>query len=113
MLGGVHHQDSEGADGAPSPTVSEGSVGSGGPRGSRAWSRSHAQSITSHRSQQSGSAHSQATNSGQDSSSESKPSHMEEDAPRKDEYVEVHVGDAEVLVMRVQATLQSETPSPV
>ena len=30
VLGGVHHQDSEGADCAPSPTISEGSVGSGG-----------------------------------------------------------------------------------
>ena len=30
VLGGVHHQDSEGADGTPSPTFSEGSAGSGG-----------------------------------------------------------------------------------
>ena len=29
VLGGVHHQESEGADHAPSPTISEGSVGSG------------------------------------------------------------------------------------
>ena len=36
VLGGMHHQDSEGADRAPSPTASEGSVGSNGSRGSRA-----------------------------------------------------------------------------
>ena len=30
VLGGVHHQNSEGADRAPSPAASEGSVGSGG-----------------------------------------------------------------------------------
>ena len=30
VLGGVHHQDSEGADHAPSPATSEGSAGSGG-----------------------------------------------------------------------------------
>ena len=42
VLGGVHHQDSEGADRTPSPTVSEDSAGLGGPQGSRAWSRSHA-----------------------------------------------------------------------
>ena len=34
VLGGVHHQESEGVDCAPSPTISEGSVGLGGPRGS-------------------------------------------------------------------------------
>ena len=87
VLGGVHHQDSEGA----------GSVGLGGLWGSRAQSRSRAQSITSHRSRRSGSAQSWATNNDQESSSESEPSHMEEDAPHKDEYVEVREGDAEVL----------------
>ena len=30
VLGGVHHQDSEGVDCTPSPTISEGSAGSGG-----------------------------------------------------------------------------------
>ena len=58
---------------------------------------SHAQSITSHRSQRSGSTQSQATNDGQETSSKSKPSHMEEDAPHEDEYVEAHKGEAEVL----------------
>ena len=38
VLGGVHHQDSEGADRTPSPTISEGSAGSGGLQGSRAQS---------------------------------------------------------------------------
>ena len=41
VLGGTHHQDSEGADCAPSPTVSEESVGSGRSQGSRDWSHSH------------------------------------------------------------------------
>ena len=41
VLGRAHHQDSEGADRAPSPTTSEGSVGLGGSRDSRAWSCSH------------------------------------------------------------------------
>ena len=36
VLGGVHHQDSEGADRPPSPAASEGSVGSGGSQCSRA-----------------------------------------------------------------------------
>ena len=47
VLGGAHHQDSEGVDCAPSPTTSEGSAGLGGSRDSRAWSHSHSQSITS------------------------------------------------------------------
>ena len=64
VLGRVHRQDSKGADHTPSPTVSDSSVGSGGLQGSRAWLHSHAQSITSHRSRQSGSAPSQATNDG-------------------------------------------------
>ena len=51
VLGRVHFQESEGVDHAPSPTISEGSVGLGGPRGSWAQSCSCAQSITSHRSQ--------------------------------------------------------------
>ena len=51
VLGGVYHQESEGADLAPSPAISKGSVGSGGPQGSRAQSHSHTQSITSHHSQ--------------------------------------------------------------
>ena len=97
VLGGVHHQDSEGVDGTPSPAVSEGSAGLGRLWGSRAQSRSHAQSITSHSSRQSGSAHSWATNDGQESSSGSKLSHTEEDAPCNDEYVEVCDGNAEVL----------------
>ena len=68
VLGGVHCQESEGVDCASSPTVSEGSVELGGPRGSRARSCSHAQSITSHCSQQSGSAQSHATNDSQETS---------------------------------------------
>ena len=47
VLGGVHCQESEGVDHTPSLAISKGSVGSGGPRGSRARSRNHAQSITS------------------------------------------------------------------
>ena len=97
VLGGVHHQESEGVDHAPSPTVSEGSVGSGGPRGSQAQSRSCAQSITSHHSRRSDSTQSQATKDGQETSSKSKPSHTEEDAPCEDEYAEAHEGEAEVL----------------
>ena len=42
VLGGVHCQDSEGADHAPSPATSEGSTGSGRSQGSRAHSCSHA-----------------------------------------------------------------------
>ena len=97
VLGGVHRQESEGVDCTPSPAISEGSVGLGGPRGSRAQSRCRAQSITSHHSQRSGSAQSQATNDGKETSSESEPSHMEEDDPCEDEHAEVHEGDAEVL----------------
>ena len=97
VLGGVTSQGSEEVDHPPSPAVSDGSVGSGRPQGSRAQSHSHAQSITSHRSWQSGSAQSQVTDDGQETSSESKPSHEEEDAPCEDEDVEVGKGDAEVL----------------
>ena len=32
VLGRVHHQESEGVDRAPSPAISEGSVGLGGPQ---------------------------------------------------------------------------------
>ena len=95
--GGVHCQDNEGVDHAPSPTASEGSAGSGRLRGSRAQSCSLAQSITSHHSQQSGSTLSQATNDGRESSSKSELSRMEEDAPQEDEYMEVREDDAEVL----------------
>ena len=42
VLGRVTHQGSKGMDCPPSPTISEGSVGSGGPQGSRAQSHSHA-----------------------------------------------------------------------
>ena len=83
VLGGVTHQGSGGMDCPPSPTISEGSVGPGRPRGSRAQSHSCARSITSHHSWQSGSAQSQVTDDGQETSSESKPSHEEEDAPMK------------------------------
>ena len=84
-------------DRLPSPTVSEGSVGSGRPRGYRARSRSHAQSITSHCSRQSVSAQSQVTDNGQETCSKSEPSHEEEDAPCEDEDVEASKGNAEVL----------------
>ena len=40
VLGGVHYQESEGMDCAPSPAISKGSMGSGGPRGSQAQSHS-------------------------------------------------------------------------
>ena len=85
VLGGVHCQDSKGVDRTPSPTISEGSVESGGSRGSRARSHSCARNITSHHSRRSGSTLSQATNNGQESSSKTEPSHVEEDAPREDE----------------------------
>ena len=42
VLDRVNHQESEGVDRAPSPAISEGSVGLGGPRGSQAQARSHA-----------------------------------------------------------------------
>ena len=97
VLGGAHCQDSEGADCAPSPATSEGSAGSGRSRDSRAQLRSRSQSITSHHSQQSGSAQSWTTKDDKESSSRSKPSHTEEDAPHNDEYTEISGGDAEVL----------------
>ena len=70
--------------------------GVGRPRGSRAQSRSRARSIISHRSRRSGSAQSQVTDNGQETISESKPSHQEE-APCEDEDAEASKGDAEVL----------------
>ena len=97
VLGGVTCQGSEGVDHPPFPAVSKGSVGLGGLWGSRVRSRSSARSITSHRSQWSGSAQSQATDDGQETSSESEPSHEEEDVPCEDEDAEVGKGDAEVL----------------
>ena len=42
VLGAIHHQDSQGADSTPSPTISEGSAGSGRLGGSRAQSHSRA-----------------------------------------------------------------------
>ena len=97
VLGGVTHQGSEGMDHLPSPAISKGSVGSGGLQSSRARSCSCARSITSHRSWQSGSAQSQVTDDGQETSSESEPSHDEEDVPREDEDAEVGKGDIKVL----------------
>ena len=84
VLGRVTCQGSKGMDRPPSPTISEGSVGLGGPRGSRAQSLSHARSITSHCSWQSGSAQSQVTDDGQETSS-------------KDEDAEVGKGNVKVL----------------
>ena len=97
VLGGVTHQGSDGVDHPPSPAISEGSVGSSGPQGSRAWSHSRARSITSHHSQRSGSAQSRVTDDGQETSSKSEPSNEEEDAACEDEDAEVDKGDAEVL----------------
>ena len=97
VLGRAHCQDSEGADRAPSPATSEGSAGSGRSWDSRARSHSRSRSITSHRSQQSGSAQSWTTKDNKESSSRCKPSHVEEDAPRNDEYMEISGDGAEVL----------------
>ena len=97
VLGGVTCQRSEGVGRPPSPTVSDNSAELGGLRGSRARSCSHVQSITSHRSQQSGSAQSQVADDGQETSSESKLSHEEEDAPCKGEEVEASKDKAELL----------------
>ena len=97
VLGNIHCQNSEGADRAPCPAASEGSVGSDMSQGSRARSRSHSQSITSHCSRRSGSTYSRTTKDDKESISGSEPSHMEEDAPHNDEYAEVHEGDGEVL----------------
>ena len=97
VLGGVHHKDSEVADRAPSPTISEGSVGSGMSRDSQAQSCSHSQSITSHHSQQSCSTQSQTTKDDKESSSRSEPSQAKEEDPHDDEYTEICEGDAKVL----------------
>ena len=97
VLGGVTHQPSEGVDCPSSPAISNNSVRSGGPWGSRNRSCSCAQSISSYHSLQSGFAHSQVTDSGQESSSESKLSHKEEDAPHEDENTEAGKGEVEVL----------------
>ena len=97
VLGGVHHQNSEEAEHAPSPAVSDGSARPDGSQGVRARSCSCAQSITSHHSQQSGSTPSRATNESWVSSRESEPSLSEEDNPHDDEYVKTCEDDAEVL----------------
>ena len=97
VLGGMHCQNSEGADRAPSPTTSEGSTGLNRSQGSRTRSCSCSQSITSCRSHWSGSAHSWTTKDDKESSSGSEPSHTEEDTPHDDEYAEIHEGDGDVL----------------
>ena len=84
-------------DHPPSPAISKGSVKSGGPRGSRARSRSRAQGITSHCGWRSGLAQSQVTDNCQETSSECKHSNEEEDTPCDDEEEEADKGDAEVL----------------
>ena len=112
VLGSMHCQDSKGADHIPSPATSEGSMGLGGLRGSRAWLHSHSQGITSHRSRQSGSAHSQTTKDDKESSSRSEPSHAEEDAPHYDEYAEICGDDAEVLSDSQVASDGDEGPGP-
>ena len=61
VLGGVTRQPSEGVDRPPSSAASDNSAVSGGPWGSRDQSHSHAQSITSAHSWQSGSVDSTAS----------------------------------------------------
>ena len=100
----MHRQNSKGADHAPSPATSEGSMGLNGSRGSRARLHSHSRSITLRRSRWLGSAHSQPTKDDKESSSGSKPSHVEEDAPHKDEYVEIREGDGDILSDRQAAS---------
>ena len=104
VLCGVTHQPSEGVDCPPFPAASDNSTGSGGPWGSRGQSCSHAQSITPVYSRQSGSVgsaagchsvHSHATKGGEESSSESKLSHNEEDAAYEDENAEADKGGGE------------------
>ena len=97
VLGGASHQPSEGVDCPPSPAVSGNSVRSGRLQGSRDQSCSHAQSIASSRSLQSGSAHFQVTDSSRESISESELSHKEEDAPHEDESTKASKGEVEVL----------------
>ena len=93
VLGGVTHQPSEGVDRPPSPAASDNSAGSGRLWGSRDRSRRHAQSITSAHRRRSGSVDSMAghhsvcshaTEGSQESSSKSKLSHDEEDAPHEE-----------------------------
>ena len=96
-MGGIHHQNSERVDWAPSPATSEGSVGLDRSRGSRAQSHSHSQSITSHRSHRSGSTYSWTTKDDNESISGSESSHAKEDTPCDNEYAEVCEGDGEVL----------------
>ena len=96
VLGGVTCQPSEGVDRPSSPAVSNNSARSGRTRGSRDRSCSHAQSITSFCSLRSGSAHSQVTDGSQESSSESKLSHKEEDTPCEDENTKAGKGEVEV-----------------
>ena len=104
VLGGVTRQPSEGMDCPPSPAASDNSVGSGGLRGSRHRSRSHAQSITPAPSQQSGSVGSvarchsvcsHATKGSEVSSSESELSRDEEDVADEDENAEADKGEVE------------------
>ena len=97
VLGGVTHQPNGGVDCPPSPAVSNNSAGSGGPWGSRDQSCSCARSITSHCSWGSVSAQSQVTDDDQETSSESKLSHEEEDTPCEDEDTEAGKGEVEVL----------------
>ena len=94
---GIHRQNSEGADCSPSPATSETSEGLGGSQGSRARSRSHSGSITSHHSYQSGSTYSWTTKDDNESISGSEPSHAEEDTPHDGEHTEIREGDGEVL----------------
>ena len=93
VLGRVTHQPSESASCPPSQAPSDHSAGSGGSLGPRHRSRSHAQSITSARSWQSGSVgsaagchsiHSHATEDGEVSSSESESSHDKGDGTEED-----------------------------
>ena len=97
VLGSIHHKKSEGVDCSLSPTASKASEGSGGSQGSRARSRSHSGSITSHRSHRLGSTYSWNTKDDNESISGSEPSHTKEDAPRDDEHAEICEGDGEVL----------------
>ena len=101
VLGRVTCQPSEGVDHPPSPAASDNTARSGGMRGSRHRSCSHAQSITPAHSWQSGSVgsvagrhsvHSHATKGGKVSSSESELSCNEEDIAGEDENAEADKG---------------------
>ena len=96
MLGGVTCQPSDGVDCPPSPAASDNSTGSSGLWGSRDQLCSRAQSIASSCSLQSGSVCSQVTEGGQESSSEPKLSHKEEDTPREDENTKAGKGEVEI-----------------